>query len=161
MRIENGKCRMMEVAQATPQFYTLHFTFYIRPCPVFRTIAPRRAETGERDARPYRPRGTVRIISKLPRLVLSNLCLRQRRSGGHFLQLRQNSHATGHWLTYAKHKPERKCARAEGVGLAETEGRAAKRSQEPARRSFANHRSFHQNVPYCFSRWEFLSLGEV
>ena len=30
LKIENGKCRMMEVAPcATPQFYTLHFTFYI------------------------------------------------------------------------------------------------------------------------------------
>ena len=36
----------------------------------------------------------------------------------------------------AKHKAKRECTRAEGVGLAEGEARAAKRSQEPARSQF-------------------------
>ena len=38
--MENGKCRMMEVAPcATPQFYTLHFTFYISRAAGF-VVAP-------------------------------------------------------------------------------------------------------------------------
>ena len=36
------------------------------------------------------------------------------------------------WLGGAKRKAERECARAEGVGLAEGEARAAKRPQGPA-----------------------------
>ena len=36
------------------------------------------------------------------------------------------------WLDGAKRKAERECARAEGVGLAEGEARAAKRPQGPA-----------------------------
>jgi len=56
LKIENGKCRMMEVAPgATPQFYTLHFTFYIsRVATPFRPSAlgkPHRHEPGIRPTR--------------------------------------------------------------------------------------------------------------
>ena len=44
-------------------------------------------------------------------------------------------------LGIAERMPQWGCARAEGVGLAEAEGRAAKRPQGPARRPFASHRS--------------------
>ena len=43
-----------------------------RYLPVFRTITPRRAETGERDARPYRPRGMGVLYQKSPRYGLAN-----------------------------------------------------------------------------------------